>query len=157
MQGVLDPADAAGHDRPDRDGPTAGAVRQDRRQADPGLLDGGTDVRAGRDVLGEAGIATFDSPEAAIKAFLQHGAISPQSGAAVRTARGVARRTGSQTRNERGRCSQDVRKCGPNTADRIRGQGSAGRLRHSDGADHERAHAPTKRWQRRSRSAIRWC
>jgi acetyltransferase len=31
---------------------------------------GGTDVRAGRDILGEAGIATFDSPEAAIKAFL---------------------------------------------------------------------------------------
>jgi acetyltransferase len=31
---------------------------------------GGADVRAGRTVLGEAGIATFDSPEAAVKAFL---------------------------------------------------------------------------------------
>jgi acetyltransferase len=31
---------------------------------------GGADVRAGRAVLGDAGIATFDSPEAAIKAFL---------------------------------------------------------------------------------------
>src|ERR1022692_2520916 len=31
---------------------------------------GGTDVRAGRLILGDAGIATFDSPEAAIKAFL---------------------------------------------------------------------------------------
>jgi acetyltransferase len=31
---------------------------------------GGTDVRAGRDILSEAGIATFDSPEAGIKAFL---------------------------------------------------------------------------------------
>ena len=31
---------------------------------------GGTDVRAGRVVLGEAGIATFDSPEAAVKAFM---------------------------------------------------------------------------------------
>lgn len=31
---------------------------------------GGSDVREGRGILGEAGIATFDSPEAAIKAFL---------------------------------------------------------------------------------------
>jgi acetyltransferase len=31
---------------------------------------GGTDVRAGRSVLSEAGVATFDSPEAAVKAFL---------------------------------------------------------------------------------------
>jgi acetyltransferase len=31
---------------------------------------GGADVRAGRAVLGQAGIATFDSPEAAVKAFL---------------------------------------------------------------------------------------
>src|SRR5205085_2287451 len=31
---------------------------------------GGADVRAGRGILGEAGVATFDSPEAAIKAFL---------------------------------------------------------------------------------------
>jgi acetyltransferase len=31
---------------------------------------GGTDVRAGRSVLGQSGIACFDSPEAAIKAFL---------------------------------------------------------------------------------------
>lgn len=31
---------------------------------------GGADVRAGRTVLGEAGIAAFESPEAAIKAFL---------------------------------------------------------------------------------------
>jgi acetyltransferase len=31
---------------------------------------GGADVRAGRVLLGEAGIATFDSPEAAVKAFL---------------------------------------------------------------------------------------
>ncbi|MBI2805832.1 MAG: bifunctional acetate--CoA ligase family protein/GNAT family N-acetyltransferase [Planctomycetes bacterium] len=31
---------------------------------------GGADVRAGRTVLGEAGIASFDSPEAAVKAFL---------------------------------------------------------------------------------------
>ncbi len=31
---------------------------------------GGVDVRAGRKVLGDAGIATFDSPEAAIDAFL---------------------------------------------------------------------------------------
>jgi acetyltransferase len=31
---------------------------------------GGADVREGRRILGEAGIATFDSPEAAIKAFL---------------------------------------------------------------------------------------
>ncbi len=31
---------------------------------------GGTDVREGRSVLGQAGIATFDSPEAAIGAFL---------------------------------------------------------------------------------------
>ncbi|MCI0640370.1 MAG: bifunctional acetate--CoA ligase family protein/GNAT family N-acetyltransferase [Gemmataceae bacterium] len=31
---------------------------------------GGADVRDGRRVLGEAGLATFDSPEAAIKAFL---------------------------------------------------------------------------------------
>lgn len=31
---------------------------------------GGPDVRAGRAVLDEAGIATFDSPEAAVKAFL---------------------------------------------------------------------------------------
>jgi acetyltransferase len=31
---------------------------------------GGTDVRAGRSLLSEAGIATFDSPEAAVKAFL---------------------------------------------------------------------------------------
>lgn len=31
---------------------------------------GGVDVRAGRSLLSEAGIATFDSPEAAIKAFL---------------------------------------------------------------------------------------
>jgi acetyltransferase len=31
---------------------------------------GGADVRAGRKILGEAGIATFDSPEAAVKAFL---------------------------------------------------------------------------------------
>ena len=31
---------------------------------------GGTDVRAGRAALGEAGIAAFDSPEAAVNAFL---------------------------------------------------------------------------------------
>jgi acetyltransferase len=31
---------------------------------------GGGDVRAGRAILGDAGIATFDAPEAAIKAFL---------------------------------------------------------------------------------------
>jgi acetyltransferase len=31
---------------------------------------GGAGVRAGRDILGEAGIPTFDSPEAAIRAFL---------------------------------------------------------------------------------------
>jgi acetyltransferase len=31
---------------------------------------GGTDVRAGRVILGDAGIAAFDSPEAAIQAFL---------------------------------------------------------------------------------------
>jgi acetyltransferase len=31
---------------------------------------GGAEVRAGREILGAAGIATFDSPEAAIKAFL---------------------------------------------------------------------------------------
>jgi acetyltransferase len=31
---------------------------------------GGVDVRAGRGILSDAGIATFDSPEAAIKAFL---------------------------------------------------------------------------------------
>ncbi len=31
---------------------------------------GGADVRAGRDLLGQAGIATFDSPEEAIRAFL---------------------------------------------------------------------------------------
>jgi acetyltransferase len=31
---------------------------------------GGADVRAGRAVLGDAGIASFDSPEAAVKAFL---------------------------------------------------------------------------------------
>jgi acetyltransferase len=32
---------------------------------------GGADVRPGRGILGEAGIATFDSPESAVKAFLR--------------------------------------------------------------------------------------
>ena len=92
-----DPADAAGHDRSHRDGPSAPAVRSSTEQAGTGLLDG-RHGRARRYRATQYGRHS-DLRRAGIghPRLLAHGTVSPQPRTALRNAGGTA--GGGRTRH----------------------------------------------------------
>ena len=138
--GLARAADAAGDDRPDARRPASSRRSRKSRAsrcwrrgwAAPACARAASILGAGRHP--DVRLAGGGHPRVPA-----HGAVSPQPGAALRAARGDAGGLAARTRRACGRSSPRLREGRPDAADRVRGEGVAGGLRHPGGADRARA------------------
>ena len=93
----------------------------------------------GRDVLGQAGIPTFDSPEAAIRAFLHMVQYRRNQELLYERPEALPEDWQPDAEQRPRRSSPRRARQGRTLLDRGRGEGAAGGLRHAGGAERRRA------------------